>query len=83
MSLKLNSENNPLSTLKNPFDSEKIESVTLEINKVFIGGLAGSDGLQYKGTIRFKNGQTTGYHYVYGVDFPDLCNKLQNEIDNL
>lgn len=69
---------NTIDCHKNPFQSDKIESVKIEISKDLF-----NDNIEFKSTVYFKNENTSGYQYLYGIDFNDIVVKTKNFIDSM
>lgn len=75
-----NGESNGLSNFNNPFDKDGVTSVVIEYDRkpsCFHNDKHG------KATIKFKNGDTSGYQYFYSDDFQDLVKQVDTFIKSL
>lgn len=67
-----------LSTYSNPFNSDKLECVTLRINKSIW-----SKKVEYTARIDFKSGDTSGDHKIKANDFHELIKNTEQFIKSL
>jgi len=71
-------EHDALSSMKNPFLSDKIESI-----RFYIYPRSRYNPEEWSATIEFKNGNTSGEHKFTGKDFSVLVKEVQNFIKAL
>jgi hypothetical protein len=68
-----------IDTYSDPFKSDKIESITMNISKEIFKPYA----VQFYAHISFKNGNTNGSHKITADDFPSLVQKVETFIKSL
>ena len=60
-----------ISDLRDPFNSEHCEKVTMWIRKNWSGVIV------FEATVYFQNGPTNGEHNITADSFPDLVRKVE------
>lgn len=68
-----------LSTYKDPFKSDKVESIIFHIGKSMFSPYE----INMSATIKFKNGDTSGAHNIKADDFPTLVKKVDEFVHSL
>jgi len=68
-----------VSTFKDPFKSDKVTEIRMVIRNDYWSNYQ----TEFKATVSFKNGDTSGDHIIKGKDFPDLVQKVEAFIKNL
>ncbi len=68
-----------VSTFKDPFKSDKVESVRMNIHK----GYFDKSRIEFKACVYFENGATKGEHNITADDFNSLVGKVESFIKTL
>ena len=68
-----------IDTYSDPFKSDKIESITMNISK----GIFKPHDIEFYANIKFKSGSTSGSHRIDADNFPSLVQKVEIFIKSL
>lgn len=67
-----------VTSFKNPFQSDRIETITFEIENY-----SWRNGVRFNARVSFRNGDTSGWHRIEADSFNELLDKTKTFVDSL
>ena len=68
-----------LRDFQNPFHKDCVDYIEFKIER----GMFDKTNIEFKATVRFRNKNAVGYHYVNAANFPELIKRVEEFIKEI